>query len=60
MTSFGNIAYVERGAGDAALYLDRTFPRSQGIRRVPGAKLFFPEELPDLIAEEALRLWRDD
>ncbi|MEO8672183.1 MAG: alpha/beta hydrolase [Tahibacter sp.] len=40
-------------------YLDRIFPHSQGIRRVPGAKLFFPEEFPDLIAEEALRLWRD-
>ncbi|WP_233261622.1 alpha/beta fold hydrolase [Vitiosangium sp. GDMCC 1.1324] len=39
-------------------YLDRTFPRSQGIRRVPGAKLFFQEEFPDIIAEEAQRLWR--
>jgi len=39
-------------------YLDRTFPRSQGVRRVPGAKLFFPEEFPDVIAEEARRLWR--
>jgi hypothetical protein len=24
---------------------------------VEGAKLFFPEEFPDLIAEEARRLW---
>lgn len=40
-----------------AEYLDRTFPRSQGIRRIPGAKLFFPEEFPDVIAEEARRLW---
>lgn len=39
-------------------YLDRTFPKSQGIRRVPEAKLFFPEEFPDVIAEEARRLWR--
>ncbi|TCV96392.1 pimeloyl-ACP methyl ester carboxylesterase [Luteibacter rhizovicinus] len=39
-------------------YLDHTFPRSQGIRRVPGAKLFFQEEFPDIIAEEAKRLWR--
>jgi pimeloyl-ACP methyl ester carboxylesterase len=38
-------------------YLDRMFPQSRGVRRVPGAKLFFPEELPDLIAEEARRLW---
>ncbi|WP_266170532.1 alpha/beta fold hydrolase [Dyella subtropica] len=38
-------------------YLDHTFPKSQGIRRVPGAKLFFQEEYPDVIAEEARRLW---
>jgi pimeloyl-ACP methyl ester carboxylesterase len=41
-----------------ANYLDRTFPRSQGIRLVPGGKLFFPEEFPEIIAEEARRLWR--
>lgn len=41
-----------------ARYLDRTFPRSQGVRFVPGAKLFFQEEYPDVIAEEARRLWR--
>jgi pimeloyl-ACP methyl ester carboxylesterase len=41
-----------------ARYLDRIFPRSQGIRFVPGAKLFFQEEFPDVIAEEAQRLWR--
>lgn len=39
-------------------WLDHAFPRSRGIRRIPGAKLFFPEELPDIIAEEARRLWR--
>jgi len=39
-------------------YLDRTFPKSRGIRRIAGAKLFFPEEFPDIIAEEARRLWR--
>jgi pimeloyl-ACP methyl ester carboxylesterase len=38
-------------------YLDRTLPQSRGVRRVPGAKLFFPEEFPDLIAEEARLLW---
>jgi pimeloyl-ACP methyl ester carboxylesterase len=38
-------------------WLDQTFPRSRGVRRIEGAKLFFPEELPDLIAEEARRLW---
>jgi haloalkane dehalogenase len=38
-------------------WLDRTFPRSRGVRRIEGANLFFPEEMPDVIAEEALRLW---
>lgn len=41
-----------------AHYLDRTFTNSRGVRRVPGAKLFFPEEMPDVIAEEAIQLWR--
>jgi len=51
------------GTGDtifsqaSADYLDRTLANSRGVRRVPGAKLFFPEEFPDLIAEEARRLW---
>ena len=40
-----------------AEYLDRTFPMSQGIRRVPEGKLFFQEEFPEIIAEEARRLW---
>lgn len=39
-------------------YLDRLFPKSRGVRRVPGAKLFFQEEYPDVVAEEARRLWR--
>lgn len=38
-------------------YLERTLAQSRGVRRVPGAKLFFPEEYPDIIAEEARRLW---
>jgi haloalkane dehalogenase len=38
-------------------YLDHIFPKSRGVRGVPDAKLFFPEEMPDLIAEEAARLW---
>jgi len=38
-------------------YLDRTLAHSRGVRRVEGAKLFFPEEFPDLIAAEARRLW---
>lgn len=40
-----------------AEYLDRTFPQSRGIRRVPEGKLFFQEEYPQIIAEEAKRLW---
>jgi haloalkane dehalogenase len=38
-------------------YLHRTFPNSRGVRTVDGAKLFYVEEFPDLIAEEARRLW---
>jgi haloalkane dehalogenase len=38
-------------------YLDRTLGNSRGVRRLPGAKLFFPEEFPDVIAEEARHLW---
>jgi haloalkane dehalogenase len=38
-------------------YLDRTLGNSLGVRRVEGAKLFFPEEMPDVITEEAKKLW---
>jgi hypothetical protein len=38
-------------------YLDRTLPKSQGVRRLEGAKLFWPEEYPQIVAEEAKRLW---
>jgi pimeloyl-ACP methyl ester carboxylesterase len=41
-----------------AAYLDRTFARSLGVRQVPGGKLFFQEEFPDVIAEEARGVWR--
>lgn len=40
-----------------AEWLDRTLPKSRGIRRVEGGKLFWPEELPEVIAEEARTLW---
>jgi haloalkane dehalogenase len=40
-----------------AEWLDRTLQGSRGIRFVEGAKLFFPEEMPELIAEEAKKLW---
>jgi haloalkane dehalogenase len=36
----------------------RVFPNFLGTRRVAGAKLFFPEEMPDLIADEARALWK--
>jgi haloalkane dehalogenase len=42
---------------DSADYLDRTVGHSLGVRRIDGAKLFFPEEMPELIAEEARKLW---
>jgi haloalkane dehalogenase len=41
-----------------AEWLHRTMPGSRGVRLVEGAKLFFPEEMPDLIAEEARALWQ--
>jgi len=41
-----------------ARYLDQVFPHSQGIRAVPEGKLFFQEEFPDIIAEEARKLWK--
>jgi len=41
-------------------YLDRTFGASRGVRRLEGSKLFWPEERPDVVAEEALRLWQAD
>ncbi len=39
-------------------YLAGLFPLSQGVRKIPEAKLFWPEEYPDVIAEEARILWR--
>jgi haloalkane dehalogenase len=40
-----------------AEWLDHTLSGSRGVRKVEGANLFFPEEMPDIIAEEALGLW---
>jgi haloalkane dehalogenase len=39
-------------------YLDRTCGNSRGVRRLAQSKLFWPEERPDVIAEEARLLWR--
>ncbi len=38
--------------------LDRAFGESRGVRRLEGSRLFWPEERPDVIAEEALKLWQ--
>jgi len=38
-------------------YLDRLLPNSRGIRFIEGAKLFYPEEFPEVIAHEARQLW---
>jgi hypothetical protein len=52
------------GTGDdifscaSAAYLDRLFANSRGVRLLPEAKLFWPEEFPEVIAEEAVRLWQ--
>jgi len=40
-----------------AEWLSHTLPGSLGVRQIEGANLFFPEEMPDVIAEEALKLW---
>lgn len=38
-------------------YLDRVLGNSRGVRKLAGSKLFWPEERPDVLAEEARRLW---
>lgn len=38
-------------------YLWSILPQMMGITRLPKAKLFFPEERPDIIAREARKLW---
>lgn len=35
----------------------RIFPKFEGVRRIAGANLFWPEEFPEIVAEEARRLW---
>ena len=41
----------------SAAYLDKAFGNSRGVQRLVRGKLFWPEEQPDVIAEEAKRLW---
>lgn len=38
-------------------YLAAILPESRGVRRLPKAKLFWPEEYSDVVAEEARKLW---
>ncbi len=38
-------------------YLDQAFGQSRGVRRLAGRKLFWPEELPNVVVDEARRLW---
>jgi pimeloyl-ACP methyl ester carboxylesterase len=40
-----------------AKWLDDALPGSRGVRLVDGAKLFFPEEFPEIIEAEARALW---
>lgn len=38
-------------------FLDAAFGNSRGVRLLADSKLFWPEERPEVIAEEALQLW---
>jgi pimeloyl-ACP methyl ester carboxylesterase len=52
------------GTGDTifdaanADYLERSLGNPRGVRLLPGARLFWPEERPDIIAARARILWR--
>ncbi len=39
-------------------YLGEAFGNFRGVRQLQGSKLFWPEERPDVVAEEARALWR--
>jgi pimeloyl-ACP methyl ester carboxylesterase len=38
-------------------YLVKAFGNSKGLRMIDGSKLFWPEERPEILVEEARRLW---
>jgi len=38
-------------------YLSKAFGNSKGLRMIEGGKLFWPEERPEIVAEEARKLW---
>jgi pimeloyl-ACP methyl ester carboxylesterase len=44
-------------SGASPDYLDRTVGNSRGVRRLHDSKLFWPEERPDILADEARTLW---
>jgi hypothetical protein len=39
-------------------YLQATVGNCRSVRRLSGRKLFWPEEVPGVVAKEALKLWR--
>lgn len=49
----GDPTFSSKGAD----YLEQVLGNSRGVRRIEGANLFFPEEFPGLIADEARALW---
>jgi haloalkane dehalogenase len=63
LANYGGPVRVLWGMGDTIFspkspdHLDRAFPRSQGVRRLEGSKIFWPEERPEVVAEEARKLW---
>ncbi|MEZ0470692.1 alpha/beta fold hydrolase [Luteimonas salinilitoris] len=44
-------------SASAPFELERAFGNSRGLRLLEGSKLFWPEERPEVVVEEALRLW---
>ncbi|MEQ1812657.1 MAG: alpha/beta hydrolase [Terricaulis sp.] len=42
---------------DSPGYLDSILPQTRGVLRLEKAKLFFPEEYPEVLVEEARILW---
>ncbi|WP_149196407.1 alpha/beta fold hydrolase [Luteimonas suaedae] len=44
-------------AAGSPRFLDDAFGNSRGVRLLADSKLFWPEERPDVLAEEALGLW---
>jgi len=49
----GDTIFSMKGAN----YLEQVLGKSQGVRHLAGSKLFWPEERPDVIIDEARSLW---